>query len=244
MSGCACPSARLAQTLEGDCARAAKRRKQLNVPLATATRARLNSAPGRQRRSSGVDEHASDVEAGLLCDFLEAGGLVTDPVRLSPITSSPASSSRPRGASTRPMAVAISRSRSLRAGHAPPPAARLPCGFRRSCGMRASENGTGSPSITRMRLSPLTIWQALHHQRSLALAVQRLDDAAQVQAVGIDAKMPMPPMPSSGLRMMSRCFGFNWRASSSALRVTSVGPMYWGTHDRQLRRYRAAPAAS
>ena len=40
-------------------------------------------------------------------------------------------------------------------------------------------------------------------------------------------KMPMPPMPSSGFRMMSPCSA--WKAfTSAALRVTSVGGAYCG----------------
>ena len=47
---------------------------------------------------------------------------------------------------------------------------------------------------------------ALHHHRRRAMAVQRLGDAAgRLRPSAPTRKMPMPPMPSSGLRMMSRC---------------------------------------
>ena len=44
---------------------------------------------------------------------------------------------------------------------------------------------------------------------------------------GPTRKMPMPPMPSSGFRMMSRCSAWK-RFTSAASRVTSVGPMNCG----------------
>ena len=47
------------------------------------------------------------------------------------------------------------------------------------------------------------------------------------QFIGPTRKMPMPPMPSSGFRMMSRCSAWK-RLMSLASRVTSVGPMNCG----------------
>ena len=40
-------------------------------------------------------------------------------------------------------------------------------------------------------------------------------------------KMPMPPMPSSGLTMMSPCLARNWRTSAARV-VTMVGAVNWG----------------
>jgi hypothetical protein len=81
-------------------------------------------------------------------------GLVTlISVRQSPMTSRP-TRSRPRRASTGPIASAISRSRWLSSCATPlPPTARLPR-ISLPCGMRASECGTGTPSMTITRLSP------------------------------------------------------------------------------------------
>ena len=156
-------------------------------------------------------------------------GLVTlSSVILSPITSSPTSSS-PRAASTGASASAMRRSSSVSGWATPlPPAARLP---RTSvpCGMRASEYGTGLPPISRMRLSPwtisgtkrCTITDCAPFLFSVSMMLPRFSASA------LTRKMPMPPMPSSGLRMMSWCSA--WKARiAAAERVTSVGAMNCG----------------
>mmetsp|Transcript_21599 Transcript_21599/g.51231 ORF Transcript_21599/g.51231 Transcript_21599/m.51231 type:complete len:524 (-) Transcript_21599:4591-6162(-) len=156
-------------------------------------------------------------------------GLVTlISVTCSPITSRP-TSSRPRAARMGPRASAISRSRAVNGRATPlPPAARLP---RTSppCGMRARQCGTGRPPMTRMRLSPsamagrkrCTITVCAPSRFSVSMMAPRLRPSS------LTRKMPMPPMPSRGLRMMSRCSAWKARISAGS-RVTSVGAMNSG----------------
>ena len=96
--------------------------------------------------------------------------------------------------------------------------------------MRASANGTGSPSITMMRLSPLDdLGQVLlHHHRLRAVAVQRLDDAAEVQPVFADAKDALAAHAVERLQDDVAVLGVKAPDLAPASRVTSVGPMYCG----------------
>ena len=75
--------------------------------------------------------------------------------------------------------------------------------------MRASENGTGSPPMTRMRLSPWTIsgryFCTITVTAPFWFSVSTM--LPRFRPSGPTRKMPMPPMPSSGLRMMSRVLG-------------------------------------
>ncbi len=71
--------------------------------------------------------------------------------------------------------------------------------------MRARQYGTGVPPMTRMRLSPsaisgrnfctITLWLPSRLRVSMMLP--------KFIPSGPTRKMPMPPMPSKGLRMMS-----------------------------------------
>jgi diguanylate cyclase (GGDEF)-like protein len=137
--------------------------------------------PRPRRRSSmqRCPRNAGIVSSGTACDFASASiasstiagtlnpvwsrisrmhvGLVTfTSVRWSPITSRPTISS-PAAFSAGPSVSAISRSRADSACATPrPPAARLPR-VSPAFGIRASAYGAGTPSITRIRLSPWTI---------------------------------------------------------------------------------------
>ena len=131
-------------------------------------------------------------------------GLVTlISVRRSPMTSMPASI--PRGASLAQrdgdLAVAVAQG----LGHA------LAAGGQVAADLAALRNarqriGHRLAVDDQMRLSPLTIrpGSAAPSASARRAGLQRLGDAAQVQPVRADAKMPMPPMPSSGLRMSRR----------------------------------------
>ena len=118
-------------------------------------------------------------------------GLVTlISVRLSPITSRP-TSSRPRAASIGPMRLgdlAVARRDRLR--HALAAGREVAADLAALRDARQRDAAPASPSMTRMRLSPVDDLGhvALHHHGLGAVAVQRLDDAAEVQAVGADAE--------------------------------------------------------
>ncbi len=142
------------------------------------------------------------------------------------MTSMP-TTSRPAAHNGAASASPIARSRAESGCATPrPPTARLPRvspGF----GMRASEYGTTSPAISRMRLSPSTI----SGMKRCAITVRapscetvstmtlRLGSASRTR--NTDA----PPMPSSGLTITSPCSSMN-SPMRRASRVTSVGAMY------------------
>ncbi len=95
--------------------------------------------------------------------------------------------------------------------------------------MRARLNGTGLPPITSTRLSPCaisgtkrcTMIVVVPWWFSVSMMEPRLRPSAPTR------KIPMPPMPSSGFRMISWCSAWK-RLTSSSSRVTSVGLTYCG----------------
>jgi len=95
--------------------------------------------------------------------------------------------------------------------------------------VRAKQKGTGTPPMTNTRLSPwaiagknfCTIRLCAPSRLSVSMMLPRFSPSA------LTRKMPIPPMPSSGFKMMSWCSA--WKARTAcASRVTSVGPMCWG----------------
>ena len=117
-----------------------------------------------------------------------------------------------------------------------PPAARLPRvspGF----GMRARQYGTGLPSISSTRLSPSRDLRdvALRHDRARAAAASGFRrSTSRFGSSGRTRKMLSPPMPSSGLRITSRCSSRKARIARRS-RVTSVGAMNCGnSQDAEL----------
>jgi hypothetical protein len=152
-------------------------------------------------------------------------GLVTlISVSCSPITSSP-TSSRPRAASTGPSARDLAVARRDSGCATPlPPAARLPR-ISPPCGMRARQKGTGSPPMTRMRLSPSLIAGRilLHHERACAAAVQRLDDHIAQVRPSADAEDAHAAHAVERLEDDVAVLGVESAHSLEASRVTRVG---------------------
>jgi hypothetical protein len=102
--------------------------------------------------------------------------------------------------------------------------------------MRASAKGTGSPAMSSTRLSP----SAISGMNFCTIAVRapcwptvstitlRFASSARTR------KIDVPPMPSSGFNMVSRCASMK-ASIRVASRVTSVGAMKLRErHDREL----------
>ena len=145
-------------------------------------------------------------------------------VKWPPMMSSP-TNNKPRSRRVGPTASAISRSRSDMGIVTPlPPAAKLP---RVSPwdGIRARTCGIGLPCSTRTRRSPSTISGryscAITSRDSFGERVSRT--APRFKPSAVIRKIPEPPMPSSGLRMMSPCVFWNARMSSCFDETTVFG---------------------
>src|SRR5262245_32141307 len=193
------------------------------------SKALRRTVPGHLRPEASSRSSASmNMAATLkpLCSVIswKQVGLVTlTSVNQSPMTSRP-TRSRPSLCSAGPSASAISRSRRVSSRATPvAPAARLPR-VSPGLGIRASAWGTGLPPMSRTRLSPSRIsgtkrWAMMvRPPRSVTVSMMTL----RLGSFSRTRKTDAPPIPSSGLRITSRCSAMNSRTCASR-RVTMVG---------------------
>ena len=204
------------------------RRKARERPWAEDGSRRLAQASAASRASMKV---FADVEAALLGDLLEAGR--AGDVDLGQAVADDVEPDQQQAA----LAPASGRCARRSRGRAPRSAAPRPC--RRPPGCRGSRCPAGcapartAPACRRSpgcACRPATIsgTVALHHHGVGAALVQRLDDRAEVQAVGADAEDARAAHAVERLQDDVAVLGVEALAAPSASRVTSVGAMNCG----------------